>query len=145
MNCKNFKIKKYDSIEELYCCLYKDISKKDLCNNSIKVNCMFSDGDKVEIDWKEMKLNYEEQGIWGFIDIKNTIHFWIKKGFKIKFEKLLHFFGHEIGHRVKIEKPKLKGYKNNSDVYLKEEKRADNFAEICILVYKFTKETFDGL
>ncbi|PNX51994.1 MAG: hypothetical protein BV456_00950 [Thermoplasmata archaeon M8B2D] len=142
---KKFKIKKYDSIEKIYCCAYKDFSEKELKDNSIEINCLDSDGKEIIMDWKEMKLNYEKQCIWGFIDEENVINIWVKKGFKASFETLLYFFGHEIGHRIEFEKQNVKGYKNNANIHFKEERRADKFAELCILVYQFAKEVFDDL
>lgn len=141
---KEFKLQQYTTIEELECVHWDNqITIDDLKDD--KIDCygtIDQNGNESVMSWQDMKKSCEQMGYWGFADSRdNTIHFWLKEDYKISFEELLFFFGHEMGHLMKGGiKPSEEDYSENSEEHWKEEERADEYGYVAKMAYKFTNE-----
>lgn len=126
---KEFKLKKYASVDEIILASFQDeegsLTIADL--NECEINGVDIENKEVQFSYLQQKAGIEEQGHWGWVDENNTIHYWIGK--EISLEELIHFFAHEIGHRVG---------EPNADEY-KEEMRAESYGETAALAYQFAK------
>jgi hypothetical protein len=109
------KFKRYRNIEKLMASLL-EMPESQTGDYSIGY-------DGGELTSKEWVNTIKEQGIWGFIDNKKVIHFWMDKN--CPFELLLTFIAHETGH--------LNGrqYKNQD----REEKKAHEFDQVAVYAY----------
>jgi hypothetical protein len=138
----NYKLKQYKTPEEIECASYQNqITIEDLQSGTTSTTIMDIDGNEIELTWSEKKQGYESMQYWGFITPDHVIHFWIKENHNIEFEKLLFFFGHEMGHNAKGgKKPKSHDeYINNNKTHWKEEARADEYGFIAQKAYEFAK------
>lgn len=134
MENKEFKLKRYDSIDEVVLAAWKEeddtITMEDLKSSSM--GGLDGNENEVEFSYNDQKEGIEKQGYWGWIDENKLIHFWIGKK-DVSMEELIHFFAHEIGHRT--DKP----YKNG----FKEEMRAEGYGRTATLAYEFAKKIKD--
>lgn len=128
---KEFTLKKYDDIENFILASFQ-FDDPTMTLDDVKG----SDFGGIGADGKEVDgYTYEQylegliqQGVYGFIDEDNVIHFWIGKDLPI--EELIHFFAHEIGHRT--------GTPIEDD--FQEEMRAEGYGYSATLAYKFAKQ-----
>lgn len=109
--------KRYLSIEKLMASLLLIPKNEDVGEYSVGY-------DGGELNSKEWVKTLELQKVWGFVDDKNTVHFWMDE--KCPFETLLSFIAHETGH--------LNGrqYKDLT----KEETKAREFDQVAVYAYK---------
>ncbi len=127
---KEFTLKKYDSVDEiLYASFAVDFPDMDF------EEFKNSDFGGLDENQKEVPLTYKSQidgiknmGYWGWVDEDKVIHYWAGK--KVPIEELIHFFGHEIGHRTGTI------IEDN----FQEEMRAEGYGEAATLAYKFAKQ-----
>ncbi len=124
---KEFLMKEYFSIEDIVSASFQDelITAENI--NEFSMGGVDSNEDNVQFSFEEQKVGIESQGIWGFVDENNVIHYWIGKDLPL--DNIIHFFGHEIGHRTG---------KPNTDEF-QEEMRAEGFGRVATLAYKFAK------
>ena len=125
-----FKLKKYDSLDE---CVLASWKYEDpfLTDEEIKestITCFDANGKEIEITYRQQAEAMKSQGVWGWIDLQFVIHFWWNG--KVPFNELIHFFAHEIGHRV--------GVAEKDD--LKEELRAETYGYTASLAFQFCNE-----
>lgn len=127
-NINKFKLRRYNNIDKIILASFQDnkLNLKDLKQST---------GFGFDIHGKECEFSYKDQvnaiktqGYWGWVDENKVIHYWIGK--KPSLEQLIHFFGHEIGHRT--------GTLFKSDY--KEEMRAEGYGSCATLAYKFAKK-----
>ncbi|MBE3085041.1 MAG: hypothetical protein IMZ64_02350 [Bacteroidetes bacterium] len=81
----------------------------------------YDGGELSNVDFKKA---IEHQGVWGFIDDKKVVHYWMKKSAPL--DTLITFIAHETGH--------LNGrtYKNQR----KEEEKAHSYDQIALYAYQ---------
>lgn len=120
---KNFTIKKYEKIADIFASsIEADELEEDLSNYYIEG--VDVDNELHTIAYEQWEEGIKEQGIWGFVDGDNVIHYWVGK--ELTTEELIHFFAHEIGHNTG---------KQHKD-FLKEELRAESYALVAKLAYQ---------
>ena len=139
MSLNKFTLKQYKTIEEVLCVQFDNEITPDEVREDEAV-FMDTKGNEIKLSWERQKEGFDTMGYWGLIDDKGVIHFWIKENHKPKFEELLFFFGHEIGHNMKGGVAPQEGYFDNADIRNKEEERADEYGYVAQLAYKFTNQ-----
>lgn len=129
---RNFKIKRYESLDEILLASTGDetLTLESLCKD-YTMEGVTEDGDEMNLTMEQTREYIEEQGIWGFVDEKNTIHVWIKDQ-NVRPVEIIGFFAHEIGH--KVGKP-------HKDEY-REELRADLYREVAELAFLMAEEIY---
>jgi len=118
------KFKRHKTIEKLMACLL-EISEKDVGDFSVG----YKGG---EVSNKEFIKSITAQGIWGFVDDKGTVHYWMKDN--VSFETVLMFIAHETGH--------LNG--RQFKVQELEEAKAHQFDQVAVYAFKKAKELMAG-
>jgi len=119
--CENAqKFQRHKTIENLLASLL-EIPEKEVSEYNVG-------GGGEELTNKVFIKCIKHQGIWGFVDKKRTVHYWMKKG--VPFENVIMFVAHETGH--------LNGrqFKNLG----LEEAKAHQFDQIAAYAYKKAKE-----
>ena len=113
------KFKKYKKVDDLL----RVITEGLPVDGGLSVG--YSDG---EVTLKEFKRNLDRQGIWGFVDEKGIVHYWMKEG--VAFDTVLAFIAHETGHL------NGKKYKYNE----KEENKATTFDGVAVYAYRMANK-----
>ena len=127
---KEFTLKKYDSIDELYLASIQ-LEDETMTMDDLKdISVGMSDGGDVNYDmsYQEQVDMIKEQGLWGWVDEDKIIHYWIGK--EVSMTELIHFFAHEIAHRT--------GTPIEDD--FQEELRAEGYGETATLAYRFANQ-----
>jgi hypothetical protein len=120
---KGYTTKKYDDLGRLLIAsMEADELEEDLTN--CYIGGVDADNELHEITYERWEESIREQGVWGFIDEVNVIHYWLGK--ELTVEELIHFFAHEIGHNNGVR----------CEDFLEEEKRAETYAYVAKLAYK---------
>lgn len=128
---RELKLKRYKSLDEI---LLASIGDETLTLETLgecTMGGVTEDGDEMDLTMEQTRECIEEQGIWGFVDEKNTIHVWIKDQ-NVRPVEIIGFFAHEIGH--KVGKP-------HKDEY-REELRADLYREVAELAFLMAEEIY---
>lgn len=129
MQNNGFKLKKYDSIDEIILACWQNednsITIEDLKEST--VGGLDSNENEHEFSYEDQKEGIEQQGIWGWIDDNKVINYWIGK--ELSMEELIHFFAHEIGHQT--------GKKDDDE--FQEEMRAEGYGYTATMAYSFAK------
>lgn len=121
---KEFVIKRYNSFYDVFAASLGENSLSLQEADDISIYGVTSDGNKVQVEFGDIYESVKEMGVWGWVDEDNLIHFWANKNASIG--DLVHFFAHEIGHRI--------GKPCKDD--LKEELRAETYGDAAELAYK---------
>lgn len=111
------KYKRYNSIEKLMASLLLIPKNEEIGDYSVGY-------DGGELNSKEWVKTLKLQKVWGFVDGKSTVHFWMDEN--CPFETLLSFIAHETGH--------LNGRQYKS--LDKEEMKAHEFDQVAVYAYK---------
>lgn len=117
-----FTLKRYSSVEEIQISIYDGHLTIDEIVDSEFTGFDLS-GKEVIIPMSEQIACIKKQGVWGYVDKKCTIHYWVSETVEIK--DIIHFLAHEIGHKTGTK------YRNE----LKEELKAESFGEVAELAY----------
>lgn len=140
-----FTLKQHQTIEEVICASFdNEITIEDVRRDE-GAGFMDDKGNETTMTWKEQEESYNRMGYWGFISDDNVINFWIKKDYKIPFEDLLFFLGHEMGHNMIGGTKPTESYYDNAAIHTKEEERADEYGEVAKLAYKFANKILNDL
>ena len=133
---KEFKLKLYDTIEELECQHWgNDLTPEDMGGEFETID---TNGNESTMTWEEMKESYDRMGYWGFIDEDNLIHIWIKDDYPMTISEILFFLGHEMGHKMKGGiAPNDEDYMEDSELHFKEEERADEYGFVAQKAFEF--------
>jgi hypothetical protein len=114
------RFKRHKTLDNLIACLL-EIPETDVGNFGVG----YKGG---EISHKEFVTSITKMGIWGFIDKKSTVHYWMSD--KVSFETVLSFVAHETWH--------FNGRRFvNLDL---EEAKAGQFDQVALYVYIKAKE-----
>lgn len=108
--------KRHKTVEKLMASLL-EIPEKDVGEFSIGY-------DGGEISHKEFVKSVTKTGIWGFVDKKEGVHYWMRED--VPFEALIMFIAHETGH--------LNG--RQFKVTALEEAKAHQFEQVAVYAYK---------
>lgn len=110
------RFKRHKTVEKLMASLL-EIPEKDVGEFSVGY-------DGGEISRKDFIKSVTKTGIWGFVNKKGVVHYWMKDD--APFEALLMFIAHETGH--------LNG--RQFKVTALEEAKAHQFEQIAVYAYR---------
>lgn len=129
---KKFKLKRYKEVRDLFHAFFQapEIIRYEEGDESCTIGCVDEDGSEQEFSLMDVVGFIEEHGLWGFVDRKRVIHFWM--GERATKEKVIEFLSHEIAHH-EFEDMKFRGE-------IEEEEFMDRVSGVAKRAYEMMKE-----